>query len=342
MGKTFIADCKEGQTITAFFLVRAREIRRRRNGEPFLSLVLGDRTGELPAVMWEGFEEAAASIHDGDIVKVQAAVGAFQGERQLQLQRLRLATAEDGVNLEDFLPRSPRDPAEALNDLVAATRRLADPHLRTLLDDLWADAAFVRDFNEAPAAKGLHHAYLGGLVEHTASVVALCQMIAGHYQGVDQDLLVASAILHDVGKVHELRWGGAFDYTDAGRLLGHIVQGVLFVEERLRKFPDFPAARRDQLLHNILCHHGELEWGSPKRPQTLEGLILHHVENLDGKVNQFQAFAREHADPDRPGWTTFIRALERHLYVGPAQGAGAAEPPQPLASEGNAGAAPEP
>ncbi len=327
MAKTFIAECREGQAVTSFFLVRSKEIRRRRNGEPFLSLTLGDRTGELPAVMWEGFEEAAAAIHDGDIVKVQAAVGAFQGERQLQLQRLRLASEEDGVALEDFLPRSPRDPHVALNALQAAGRRLADPHLKALLEDLWADAEFVCAFTEAPAAKGLHHAYLGGLVEHTASVVALCEVMAGHYEGVDRDLLVAGAILHDVGKLRELQWRGAFEYTDAGRLLGHIAQGVLFVEERLRKFPDFPPFRREQLLHNMLSHHGELEWGSPKRPKTLEAVILHHVENLDGKVNQFQAFGREHRDPERPGWTTYIRVLDRYLYVGPD--AGGAETPSP-------------
>ncbi len=329
MAKTFIVECREGQAITSFFLVRARELRRRRNGEPFLSLVLGDRTGELPAVMWEGIDEAAAEIHHGDIVKVQAAVGSYQGERQLQLQRLRLASEEDGVAMEDFLPRSPRDPAVALNALRAATGRLADPHLRALLDDLWADAEFVRAFSDAPAAKGLHHAYLGGLVEHTASVVALCEVMAAHYEGVDRDLLLASAVLHDVGKLRELQWRGTFEYTDPGRLLGHLVQGALFVEERLRKFPDFPPSRRDQLLHSILSHHGELEWGSPKRPKTLEAVILHHVENLDGKVNQFQAFGREHRDPERPGWTTYIKVLDRYLYVGPEAGAAEAAPPPP-------------
>ena len=335
MAKTFIAECREGQAVTSFFLVRAKEIRRRRNGEPFLSLSLGDRTGELPAVMWEGFQEAAASLHDGDVVKVQATVGSYQGERQLQVQRIRLASEEDGVTLEDFLPRSPRDPALALDVLQAASRRMVDPHLRALLEDLWADAEFVRAFSDAPAAKGLHHAYLGGLVEHTASVVALCEVMATHYEGVDRDLLVGSAILHDVGKLRELQWRGTFEYTDAGRLLGHITQGVLFVEERLRKFPDFPPPRRDQLLHNILSHHGELEWGSPKRPKTLEAVILHHVENLDGKVNQFQAFGREHRDPERPGWTTYIRLLDRYLYVGPSPGEPGPAPPPPGPGEGD-------
>ena len=334
MAKTFIAECTEGQLLTSFFLVRAKEIRRRRNGELFLSLTLGDRTGELPAVMWEGFEEAVAAIHAGDIVKVQAAVGAFQGERQLQLQRLRLASEEDGVVLEDFLPHSPRDPALALGTLQAASRRLADPHLKALLEDLWADDEFVRAFSEAPAAKALHHAYLGGLVEHTASVVALCEAMASHYEGVDRDLLVASAILHDVGKLRELQWRGVFEYTDAGRLLGHVVQGVLFVEDRLRKFPEFPPLGRDQLLHSILSHHGELEWGSPKRPKTLEAVILHHVENLDGKVNQFQAFGREHRDPERPAWTTYVRVLDRYLYIGPPTGNAEAPPPGPAGDGG--------
>ncbi|MGH7382998.1 MAG: HD domain-containing protein, partial [Candidatus Methylomirabilales bacterium] len=182
---------------------------------------------------------------------------------------------------------------------------------------------FREAFAAAPAAKELHHAYLGGLLEHTVSVVRLCETIAAHYGGVvDRELLIASAILHDVGKIRELTWERGFDYSDAGRLLGHITQGVLFVDEQIEQIPDFPPGLRLELLHNILSHHGEYVWGSPRRPKTVEAMILHAVENLDGKINLFMKLVRYHPDPYREGWTVFHRSFERPLFFGEPEAAG--------------------
>lgn len=324
MGKVFVADLAEGEAVTSFFLAKQIQVRQRRSGEPYLSLVLGDRTGEVAAVMWEGVEEASKELTEGDIVKVQGVLGSYQRERQLTITRLRKATPEE-IALEDYLPRSAQDPAVLLARLREAVDGIREPHLTRLLRDLLADEAFAAAFSAAPAAKSIHHAVLGGLLEHTVSVVGLCRLLADYYPVADRDLLLAAAMLHDVGKVRELTWDRVFDYTDAGRLLGHITLGALLVEERIRTIPDFPEDVAQRLLHCILSHHGELEWGSPRRPKTLEALVLHYAEDLDGKVNSFLSFAQSHPDPQRPGWTQFNKALDRYLYFGRAE---AAEPPQ--------------
>lgn len=318
MGKLFVADLIEGEPVTSFFLAKQVQVRQRRSGEPYLSLLLADRTGEVAAVMWEGVEEAGKELNEGDIVKVQGLLGTYQRERQLTITRLRRASPEE-IALEDYLPRSAQDPAALLTMLRGVVDGMREPHLQGLLCDLLADAAFLPAFTAAPAAKSIHHAVLGGLLEHTVSVVGLCRLLAEYYPALDRDLLLAAAMLHDVGKVRELTWDRVFDYTDAGRLLGHITLGALLVEERIRAIADFPEALAQQLLHCILSHHGELEWGSPRRPKTLEALVLHYAEDLDGKVNAFLGFAQSHPDPQHPGWTQFNKALDRHLYFGQGQ-----------------------
>jgi 3'-5' exoribonuclease len=313
MGKRFVAELSEGEAVTSFFLIRQLQLRQRRTGEPYLTLTLADRTGEVAAVLWEA--AAASDVAAGDFVKAQGLLGSYHDEPQLILQRLRKA-APDEIALEDYLPRSERDPGELWTALREAMDSLREPALHRLFTDLCADSVFVEAFGEAPAATHIHHAVLGGLLEHTASVVGLCRLLAEYYPVLDRDLLLAAAFLHDVGKIRELSWEPDFDYTDAGRLLGHITLGALFVEERIRGVPDFPAALATRLLHCILSHHGELAWGSPKRPKTLEAFALHTAENLDGKINALVAFGRQHPDPRRPGWTQYNRSLDRYLYLG--------------------------
>lgn len=316
-----IRDLKLNETVTSFFLVRNPQRRLRKTGGPFITLLLADQTGELPAVMWEDLEGVGGEIREGDVVKVQGVVGSYQGERQLTIQRLRLAR-DDETALENFLPTTEADIASLLAFLQETIRSFTSEPLRQLLTRVLDGEGFRDAFAAAPAAKGLHHAYLGGLLEHTVSVVKLCDTIAAHYGGeVDRDLLLASAILHDVGKIFELTWDRGFDYSDEGRLLGHITQGVLFVEEEIHQIPDFPPQVRMELLHNILSHHGQYEWGSPRRPKTLEALILHATENLDGKVNLFLKLVKRHPDPHREGWTVFHRSFERPLFFGEAKAA---------------------
>jgi 3'-5' exoribonuclease len=323
MAKVFVADLVEGEAVTSFFLAKQIQVRQRKRGEAFLTLTLADRTGEVAAVLWEGAEEASRELEEGDIVKVQGTLGEYQGGRQLTLARLRKA-APGEVSLDEYLPRSDKDPNQLLGELKRTVDEMRNPHLQRLLQGLLADPVLVQAWITAPAAKGIHHAVLGGLLEHTASVVGLCALLADYYPALDRDLLLAAAMLHDLGKVRELTWDRVFDYTDAGRLLGHITLGTLLVEERIRAIPDFPEATAQRLLHCILSHHGELEWGSPKRPKTLEALVLHYAEDMDGKINGFLSFSRTSPDPRRPGWTQFNRGLDRYLFFGPA-----AEPAEP-------------
>lgn len=317
MAKAFIAELLDGQPVTSYFLAKQVQVRQRRGGEPYLTLLLADRTGELPAVMWEGVDESVRSLSDGDILKVQAVLGSYRGEPQLTVTRARKANPEE-VSPDDYLPRTESDPTGMLAAVDATVEAIGEPHLKRLLREFFVDPTTRAAFSAAPAAKAIHHAVLGGLLEHTVSVVGLCRLLADYYPAVNRDLLLTAAILHDLGKIKELTWDRVFDYTDPGRLLGHITLGALMVEERIRSIPDFPAALANSLLHCILSHHGELEWGSPKRPKTLEAIVLHYAENLDGKVNAFQSFAKRYPDPQHPGWTQFNKALDRYLYVGQA------------------------
>ncbi|MFQ5846813.1 MAG: 3'-5' exoribonuclease YhaM family protein [Candidatus Methylomirabilales bacterium] len=313
-----VKDLQLNDTVTTFFLVRNPQLRVRKTGGPFLTLLVADRTGELPAVMWEDPEGVGERIREGDLVKVQGVVGSYQGEMQLTIQRLRLARDGEAA-LEEFLPTTEADVPSMLAFLDEMIQTLTSEPLTSLLARICGEEGIRGALAAAPAAKGLHHAYLGGLLEHTVSVVKLCDAIASHYGGaVNRDLLLASAILHDVGKIFELTWQHGFDYSDEGRLLGHITQGVLFVEAQIEQIPDFPPLLRMELLHNILSHHGQYEWGSPRRPKTLEALILHAVENLDGKVNLFRKLVKDRPDPYRPGWTIFHRNLERAVFFGEA------------------------
>ncbi|HYL82186.1 MAG TPA: HD domain-containing protein, partial [Candidatus Acidoferrum sp.] len=317
--KVFVAEMVEGEPVTSFFLAKHVQLRQRRKGGSFLSLVLADRSGEVPAVLWEGAEQTAKEVSEGDIVKVQGVLGAYQGEQQLTLSRLRTATPDE-VSRDDFLPRSSQDSATLLARLRETVEELQEPHLQRLLRELLADGAFVEALLSAPAAKAIHHAVLGGLLEHTASVTGLCRLLADYYPVVDRDLLLTAAILHDVGKIQELTWDRVFDYTDAGRLLGHITLGTILVEHRIRAIPEFPEPLARRLLHCILSHHGELEWGSPKRPKTLEALVLHYAEDMDGKINSFLSFSHSHPDPQHPGWTQFNKPLDRYLHFGREEG----------------------
>ncbi len=317
MAKAFVAELQDGQPVTSYFLAKQVQVRQRRSGEPYLSLVLADRSGEVPAVMWDGVDESVRTLSDGDIVKVQGVLGSYHGEPQVTVTRARRATPDE-ISLDDYLPRSDSDPAVLLAALDQAVEGIGEPCLKRLLQDVFTDPATRAAVTSAPAAKAIHPAVLGGLLEHTVSVVGLCRLLADYYPAVNRDLLVAAAILHDLGKIKELTWDRVFDYTDPGRLLGHITLGTLMVEERLRAIPDFPPALATSLLHCILSHHGELEWGSPKRPKTLEAIVLHYAENLDGKVNSFLSFAKRYPDPQHPGWTVFNKALDRYLYFGQA------------------------
>jgi len=312
MEKFYCKDLKKGQMLESTFLVSEKILTRTKTGNPYLSLRLADRTGEIEGRVWENAAELAALFEKNDFIRIRAEVDEFQGT--LQLRILRLAKCAEGeIRLEDFLPRSAQDVERMFSDLRGLAGEVRDPFLRKLLESFFGDGDFARSFKLAPAAKAVHHVYIGGLLEHTLAVTQLLKLVAPRYAGIHLDLLITAGILHDAGKIFELSCDRTFDYTDEGRLLGHIVLGIEMLDEKLKGIPDFPEPLAMHLRHILLSHHGEYAFGSPKRPKTLEALLLHQVDDLDAKMNGFMAWMEKEKEGNSR-WTSYYRLFDRFLY----------------------------
>jgi 3'-5' exoribonuclease len=331
MKSPFVSDLKPNQLITTTFLVHGKDVRQKKSGEPYLSLLLGDRTGEVDAKMWDNVAEVMETFERDDFVKVKGLLQVFQNRLQLTIHKMSRVLDGD-VDFADYFPASERDPAEMFAELRGIVAGIANPHLHSLLDAFLDDEPLARMYRIAPAAKHVHHAFLGGLIEHVLSLCHLSQMMATHYHYVDIDLLLTGVILHDVGKVAELTYDRSFGYSSEGQLVGHIAIGLRFLHEKLQRLPDFPAKLRILVEHMILSHHGELEFGSPKLPQFPEALLLHHLDNLDSKMECMRALVAK--DRLVEGyWTGYNPVLERsvlkkakYLEEEPASSAPAATP----------------
>lgn len=312
--KIYVSDIKENDKVDSYFLVKDKNIAMAKNGKPYINIKLMDRSGEIEGRVWDNAEEIAAHFEKNDIVTIKGRGALYQGKVQLSLIDVR-KVPEGTASAGDFLPRSEREPEEMFSELMGIISFIKDEHLKKLMNSFMNDAQFADLLKNAPAAKGMHHVYIGGLLEHTLSVAHLVTELSKHYSSVNRDLLLTGSILHDMGKTRELSYGGAFDYTDEGRLLGHIVIGIQMLDEKIRGIDGFPVKTAMLLRHMIASHHGELEFGSPKRPKTLEALLLHHIEDMDAKVNAYQAAISKDV-PEESGWTTYQKMFERFLYKG--------------------------
>jgi 3'-5' exoribonuclease len=311
--KTFVEAIEAGQTINDLFVVREKQVAYKKDGNPYLTMTLADRTGDVKAVAWDNVDKINNAFAAGDHVKVKGNATEYKGALQLVVLNLsRHDPAE--INPRDFLPSTDRDVDQMLGRLIKISQTVENPHLSRLLSVFFEDAAFVDRFKTAPAAKKMHHAYLGGLLEHTLSMALLIQAIAGHYKGIDKDLLLTGGILHDIGKVDEFSYETHIDYSDAGRLLSHIVIGVEMLEAKIATIKDFPEELSLVLKHIIVSHHGTRDFGSPEPPMTLESIILHYLDELDAKVTAVRTFM-DSEDPDA-AWTSYHRVLERFFYKG--------------------------
>jgi 3'-5' exoribonuclease len=311
----FVESLEVDSTITSIFIVRDKEIRQQKNNnQDYLRLTLGDRSGSVAALSFQDTDKNWHTFNQGDYVLVRGVVKEYAGRPQIKLTRVQVLP-EDGVDSRDFLPSADRDADEMYEELFGWVRSIADPHIKHLLEAIFGDEEIAGRFRMAPAAKGMHHAYIGGLLSHTLSVIGLCHRVAGHYgpPAVNHDLLLAGAMLHDLGKAWELDWQRGFDYTDSGRLLGHIVEESFLVNRYIERIEGFPEELRMQLLHIVLSHHGTYEFGSPRRPKTVEALILHYVDDLDSKCQAMQDLISAEAGL-KGNWTSFNRNLGRYLY----------------------------
>ncbi|MEE8185556.1 MAG: HD domain-containing protein [Thermodesulfobacteriota bacterium] len=314
MKRMYIDGIREKDKVEDTFLVTKKESGMSKSGKAYLNLKLMDRTGDIDARVWDNVDVLSGRFNKNDFVKIKGFGVSYQSNIQVNVVDLEMIPQAD-IDLSDFLPASERDPDRMLEELDAIIDGLKNHHLKGLLKSIFTDREVRRLFKTAPAAKKMHHSYIGGLLEHVLSLCGLVKMAAGHYRNINADLIIAGAILHDIGKIYELSYDKAFDYTDEGRLLGHITIGVEVIEKEIAKIPDFPKRVSILLKHMLLSHHGYLEFGSPKRPKTVEAVILYYCDDLDSKVQSLQALIEKERDTDS-NWTSYHRLYERYIYKG--------------------------
>ena len=335
MKTTFVADLISEQTITAFFLVHAKELRSTREGKPYLRLELGDRTGTVEARMWTKFESAVQEILRDDFIKVEARVELYRDRPQLAVIQIRKARPEE-VDLTDYLPHTKEDVEKMFAELLAHAGSIRNPWLHRLVSSILGDETVARRYKKAPAAKVMHHAYLGGLLEHVVGLCGLAKQVAAHYPELDLDLLLTAAMLHDVGKLDELCYDRAIGYTTGGQLLGHILLELETVLRAVDRIAGFPPELKTVVQHLLISHHGEYEFGSPKLPMIREALVFHYLDDLDSKMAALRAaLAAESGDET---WSAYSGALQRKFlkldrYLKSARGTEKADPEGPAGLE---------
>ena len=319
MPRVFVNQLADGSPVDEVFLLADRQLRANRHAETYLLAQLRDKTGQVSGLLWNVTESSIAQLQVGDYVKVKGKIQLFQGNLQLIMNRIDKVAA-DGLNQADFVQETSVNSTRLLTRLKEILLSIDDAPLRTLMECFLDDEEFMARLAQAPAGIRLHHAYAGGLLEHIVNLLETITRIADLYPNVDSRLLLAGAFLHDIGKVRELEFDAVFGYTDEGQLIGHLVQGVEMVNEHLpeaerRLGSPFPKETLLRVKHMLLSHHGTYEFGSPKLPMTPEAIALHHLDNLDAKVNEYTTLIA--SDPNSQStWTPYQATMQRKIFKG--------------------------
>lgn len=315
----FIKDIKPGTQVEGLFCVLSKSLRKTKNGAPFLSITLSDNSGEVEARVWDNAEEIAIRFDKGDFVLIKAEAIEFNSKVQLKVNELKSLDTEK-IKVEHFLPSARCNLDIALELVYKAIKEIKDASLRVLLTEIFSDKKLEKEFKEAPAAKKMHHAYIGGLLEHVVSLIDLTKLVCKKYEHLKKDLLITSCILHDIGKIRELKWAPPpIDYSDEGRLLGHIAIGIEIIDRACKIIGiETNSGSILSLKHIILSHHGHREFGSPVLPMTEEALIFHMIDDMDAKIN-FLWGLKEKAEEDDKGykWSEYQRLFERYFFLPP-------------------------
>ena len=308
----FICDCAqhENKVIISSFVVVSKQVKPKKTGEPYLALTLGDRSGHVEAKMWDNVEDAIDVFDQDDFIKVKGLLNKYKNRYQITIHRLRLL-GDSEIEFADYLPKTTKDIGELWKTLAGFVATFQNQHLKALIELFMSDPEIAEAYRNAPAAKSLHHAYIGGLLDHVVSLFRLCDLACRNYPGmIDRDLLITGAFLHDIGKLHELSFARTFAYTTRGQLLGHMIIELEMLHEKIVQVPGFPDEYKTLLEHLIISHHGKYEFGSPKMPMFPEALMLHYLDDLDSKMEGMRAhFERE---PESE-WTSYNANLERPL-----------------------------
>ena len=313
MKKQFVNTIKVGDFIDDIFVLSKKSLAQKKDGNNFLNITLSDRTGSINGVVWDNVDQIIESTTSGDFVHIKGNVNEYRGSHQLVVKKMTPHSV-DSIDPSDYLPVTSHNIDNMLNRLKKITASIEKGYLRALIEAFWNDEEFVQKFKIAPAAKKMHHSYIGGLLEHTLSMAILVDRIAGHYSDIDMDLLLAGAILHDIGKIREYEYQFSIDYSDEGRLLSHIVIGLEMIDEKVVEIKGFTEEQLLLLKHMIVSHHGTREFGSPEPPKTIEAVLLNYIDEIDSKVNGIRDFISSE-DPNET-WTSYHRILGRYFYMG--------------------------
>lgn len=313
MKEFFISECsrQENKVITSSFVVASKQVKAKKNGEPYLALILADRTGQIEAKMWDNVDEFILGFEQDDFLKIKGLINKYKNRFQLTIHKLR-RMAEAEIDFTDYLPKTTKDIGELWRTLTEFVASFQNPHLKSLVELFMADADIAERYRNAPAAKTLHHAYIGGLLDHVVSLFRSCDLMCRNYPQVNRDLLLTGAFLHDIGKIQELTYNRAFSYTTRGQLLGHMVIELEMLQAKLEQLPGFPTELKTLLEHMIISHHGQYEFGSPKLPMFPEALLLHYLDDLDSKMEAMRAHFEREAELEGP-WTSYNASLGRPL-----------------------------
>jgi 3'-5' exoribonuclease len=309
----YISECirHENKVVTSNFVVVSKQIKPKKTGEPYLALTLGDRSGQLDAKMWDNVEEVLTVFEQDDFLKIKGLVNKYKNRFQLTIHKLR-KLGDSEIEFADYLPKTTKDIDELWRTLGEFVSSFQNHHLQELIRAFMADPEIAAAYRNAPAAKTLHHAYIGGLLDHVVSLFRSCDLICRNYPQVNRDVLLTGVFLHDIGKIHELAYNRSFSYTTRGQLLGHMVIELEMLQAKLALVPGFPNELKTLLEHLIISHHGEYEFGSPKLPMFPEALLLHYMDDLDSKMEAMRAHFEREADLESP-WTSYNASLGRPL-----------------------------
>ena len=321
MKSPYVSELGADQSIVTYFLVCGKELCSSAKGRKWLQLELGDKTGVIFGKMWDGFESAAATVSPDDVVKIQARSKTYNGKLELTVEKIRRAEPEE-YDLEDLIPHTEKSIGELKKKLADYLAGVRNPWIAQLLDAVMDDPRVAGRFERAPAAKVMHHAYVGGLLEHVVSLCGLCRAMAEHYPELDGDVLIAAAVLHDIGKLDEMSYERAVQYTPEGELLGHILIGYELVSRKMDGIEGFPEELKTLVLHLIASHHGHYEFGSPKLPMTREAVVFHYLDELDSRMGAIRRGLEAPAAEGEEIWTGRVAALGRRLLRTERYGAG--------------------
>jgi len=309
----YIRDCQqhENQTITSNFVVAAKQVKNKKNGELYLSVTLADCSGQIQANMWDNVADALNAFNQDDFIKVKGMVQKYNGRWQLTIHKLR-KLADTEIDYTDYLPKTPKDIDQLWRTLGEFVETIENPWLKKLIQNFMADNTVATAYKNAPAAKTLHHAYVGGLLDHVVSLFTVCDLAVRNYPQVNRDLLLTGAFLHDIGKIYELTYQRSIAYTTRGQLLGHMIIELEMLQQKLAEIPSFPDELKIMIEHLIISHHGQYEFGSPKLPMFPEALMLHYLDDLDSKMESMRAQFERESEIETP-WTSYNASLARPL-----------------------------